>query len=159
MDFRIAIIKNYYSKIEILYYFFPCIFQPKLFRRTLQCLENIHLSQSGKLLNLLVDSFLSTHHLIIANICDRLACKRMELLLSEPSSSQLTVQEIDKFLNSLESYGITRRYDFLGLLKDLLVFNWRFIDMLLDFSFMYILQIISSPFIRLMRNERFITKL
>lgn len=49
----------------------------------------------------------------------------MEMLLSEPGSSQITVQEIEKFLNCLETYGITRRYNFLfGLFKGLLMVNY-----------------------------------
>lgn len=76
----------------------------------MSCLENIHLSQSGKLLNLLVDKFLVTHHLLVANICDRLACKRLEMLLSEPSVNQLCVQDVDNFIISLRRSGIAKRY-------------------------------------------------
>ncbi|XP_035230916.1 huntingtin-like [Stegodyphus dumicola] len=84
--------------------------KPSFWKRALQCLQNIHLTQSGKLLNLLVDNFLTSHHLLVANICDRLACKRLEILLSEPAAKQLSVQDIDKLVKTMESSGISKRY-------------------------------------------------
>ncbi|CAL1269720.1 unnamed protein product [Larinioides sclopetarius] len=83
---------------------------PKFWKQALRCLENIHLSQSGKLLNLLADHFFTTHHLIISSMCDRLACKRMEILLSEPSACQLSIQDIEKFMNNFKLNGIARRH-------------------------------------------------
>ena len=52
-------------------------------KKTLHCLEAIHLSQSGALLTLLVDKFLSTTHLAVARFCDMIACRRVEMLLAE----------------------------------------------------------------------------
>ncbi|GFT39474.1 huntingtin [Nephila pilipes] len=96
--------------------------KPKFWKQALLCLENIHLSQSGKLLSLLVDHFFSTHHLIVSSMCDRLACKRMEILLSEPSACQLSIQDIEKFINNLKSSGISRRYpNFISLCEKMKV--------------------------------------
>ncbi|GIX84161.1 huntingtin [Caerostris extrusa] len=83
--------------------------KPKFWKQALNCLENIHLSQSGKLLNLLVDHFFTTHHLIVSSMCDRLACKRMEILLSEPSASQLSIHDIERFIDAFKSIGIDKR--------------------------------------------------
>ena len=52
-------------------------------KKTLHCLEAIHLSQSGALLTLLVDKFLNTNHLAVARFCDTIACRRIEMLLAE----------------------------------------------------------------------------
>lgn len=57
--------------------------QPLLAKKTLQCLEAIHLSQSGALLTLLIDKFLASHHLAVARYCDSIACRRVEMLLTE----------------------------------------------------------------------------
>lgn len=63
-----------------------CVFlqyQPSFVKKTLQCLEAIHLSQSGALLSLLIDKFLFTHHLAVSRMCDAIACRRVEMLLAE----------------------------------------------------------------------------
>ena len=52
-------------------------------KKTLRCLEAIHLSQSGALLTLLIDKFLNTHQLAVARMCDSIACRRVEMLLAE----------------------------------------------------------------------------
>ncbi len=52
-------------------------------KKTLHCLEAIHMSQSGALLTLLVDQFLHTTHLAVARLCDMIACRRVEMLLAE----------------------------------------------------------------------------
>lgn len=59
------------------------VFQPSLVKKTLHCLEAIHLSQSGTLLTLLIDKFLNTNHLAVARVCDMIACRRVEMLLAE----------------------------------------------------------------------------
>uniref|UniRef100_A0A061QFU3 Putative huntingtin n=1 Tax=Cupiennius salei TaxID=6928 RepID=A0A061QFU3_CUPSA len=92
------------------------LLKPTFWKKALHCLENIHLTQSGKLLNLLVENFLATHHLLVANMCDRLACRRLEILLSEPSADLLCVQDIDNLVNGIKCSGITRRHkNFLSL--------------------------------------------
>lgn len=57
--------------------------QPTMLKKTLQCLEGIHLSQSGSLLMLYVDKLLSTPFRVLARMVDTLACRRVEMLLAE----------------------------------------------------------------------------
>lgn len=54
-----------------------------MLKKTLQCLEGIHLSQSGSLLMLYVDKLLSTPFRVLARMVDTLACRRVEMLLAE----------------------------------------------------------------------------
>lgn len=66
-------------------FFFSChlSLQPTMLKKTLQCLEGIHLSQSGSLLMLYVDKLLSTPFRVLARMVDTLACRRVEMLLAE----------------------------------------------------------------------------
>ena len=48
----------------------------------LSCVSDVHVSQSGALLLLLLENFLRTHRLTVARRADMLACARIELLLS-----------------------------------------------------------------------------
>ena len=57
--------------------------QPTMLRRTLQCLEAIHLSKSGAVLALYVDKLLITPVRVLAHMVDTLACRRVEMLLTE----------------------------------------------------------------------------
>lgn len=57
--------------------------RPSVIKRTLKCLEAIHLSQTGALITLLIDKFLNTHHLAVSRICDTISCRRVELLLAD----------------------------------------------------------------------------
>ncbi|XP_054721499.1 huntingtin-like [Uloborus diversus] len=94
--------------------------KPSFWKRAVSCLRNIHLSQSGKLLNLLVERFFATHHLLIATACNKLACKRLEILLYDPTVSQLSVQDIDNMINAVKSSGISKRHaDFILLCEKL----------------------------------------
>jgi huntingtin len=54
-----------------------------LIQRALQCLNGVHMAQSGALISLLVECFLDTHHLTLARLADALACRRTELLLAD----------------------------------------------------------------------------
>lgn len=54
-----------------------------MLKKTLQCLEGIHLSQSGSLLMLYVDKLLNTPFRVLARMVDTLACRRVEMLLAE----------------------------------------------------------------------------
>ncbi|XP_053407184.1 huntingtin-like isoform X2 [Mercenaria mercenaria] len=75
--------------------------RPSLVRKTLKCLDAIHFSQSGALLTLLIDKFLSTHHLAVARACDNIACRRVEMLLAESPqerAQQLPLEDLDKLL-------------------------------------------------------------
>lgn len=54
-----------------------------MLKKTLQCLEGIHLSQSGSLLILYVDKLLGTPFRVLARMVDTLACRRVEMLLAE----------------------------------------------------------------------------
>lgn len=60
-----------------------------MLKKTLQCLEGIHLSQSGSLLMLYVDKLLSTPFRVLARMVDTLACRRVEMLLAETLQVQL----------------------------------------------------------------------
>lgn len=62
---------------------FSPLLQPTMLKKTLQCLEGIHLSQSGSLLMLYVDKLLSTPFRVLARMVDTLACRRVEMLLAE----------------------------------------------------------------------------
>ncbi|XP_029142734.1 huntingtin-like, partial [Protobothrops mucrosquamatus] len=55
---------------------------PTAVKKTLQCLEGIHLSQSGAVLVLYVDKLLSTPFRVLAHMVDTLACRRVEMLLA-----------------------------------------------------------------------------
>ena len=70
---------------------FCMLLQPSLVKKTLHCLEAIHLTQSGTLLTLLIDKFLNTHHLSVARICDAIACRRVEMLLAENIEVRTTI--------------------------------------------------------------------
>jgi len=54
-----------------------------MIQRTLQCLKDVHLGQSGSLVTLLVEYFLSTHLLALARMADSIACRRLEILLAD----------------------------------------------------------------------------
>lgn len=56
--------------------------QPTTLKKTLQCLEGIHLSQSGAVLTLYVDKLLCTPFRVLARMVDTLACRRVEMLLA-----------------------------------------------------------------------------
>ncbi|RXM28279.1 Huntingtin [Acipenser ruthenus] len=56
---------------------------PTVLKKTLQCLEGIHLSQSGAVLMLYVDKFINTPFRVLARMVDTLACRRIEMLLAE----------------------------------------------------------------------------
>lgn len=60
-----------------------CPVQPTMLKKILQCLEGIHLSQSGSLLMLYVDKLLNTPFRVLARMVDTLACRRVEMLLAE----------------------------------------------------------------------------
>lgn len=62
-----------------------------MLKKTLQCLEGIHLSQSGSLLMLYVDKLLSTPFRVLARMVDTLACRRVEMLLAETLQVRLVV--------------------------------------------------------------------
>lgn len=59
-----------------------CRRQPTTLKKTLQCLEGIHLSQSGAVLTLYVDKLLRTPFRVLARMVDTLACRRVEMLLA-----------------------------------------------------------------------------
>ncbi|ELT98253.1 hypothetical protein CAPTEDRAFT_220329 [Capitella teleta] len=89
--------------------------KPVLAKKTLQCLEAIHLSQSGAVLTLLIDKFLHSHHLTVARYCDSIACRRVEMLLSETSSvhetcAQLPLEDLEKLLKFMKLHGLLRRH-------------------------------------------------
>lgn len=86
---------------------------PVMLKKTLQCLEGIHLSQSGALLMLYVDKLLSTPFRVLARMVDTLACRRVEMLLAETlqnSIAQLPVEELDRIQQYLQTSGLAQRH-------------------------------------------------
>ncbi|XP_071090376.1 huntingtin-like isoform X1 [Haliotis cracherodii] len=87
--------------------------RPSLVKKTLKCIEAIHLTQSGALLTLLIDKFLNTHQLAVARMCDTIACRRVEMLLAEnyeDSSKQLPLEDLEKLLQFMRSNGLIQRH-------------------------------------------------
>ncbi|KAL1023919.1 hypothetical protein UPYG_G00048960 [Umbra pygmaea] len=86
---------------------------PTMLKKTLQCLEGIHLSQSGSLLMLYVDKLLSTPFRVLGRMVDTLACRRVEMLLAETlqnSIAQLPVEELDRIQEYLQTSGLAQRH-------------------------------------------------
>ncbi|XP_015417051.1 PREDICTED: huntingtin [Myotis davidii] len=87
---------------------------PTTLRKTLQCLEGIHLSQSGAVLTLYVDKLLCTPFRVLARMVDTLACRRVEMLLAanfQSSVAQLPVEELNRVQEHLQSRGLAHRLD------------------------------------------------
>ncbi|XP_058495756.1 huntingtin isoform X3 [Solea solea] len=87
--------------------------QPTMLKKTLQCLEGIHLSQSGSLMMLYVDKLLNTPFRVLARMVDTLACRRVEMLLAETlqnSVAQLPVEELDRIQEYLQTSGLAQRH-------------------------------------------------
>ncbi|XP_043091608.1 huntingtin isoform X2 [Puntigrus tetrazona] len=86
---------------------------PVMLKKTLQCLEGIHLSQSGALLMLYVDKLLNTPFRVLARMVDTLACRRVEMLLAETlqnSIAQLPLEELDRIQQYLQTSGLAQRH-------------------------------------------------
>ncbi|KAM8879267.1 huntingtin isoform 7-T7 [Spinachia spinachia] len=86
---------------------------PIMLKKTLQCLEGIHLSQSGALLMLYVDKLLGTPFRVLARMVDTLACRRVEMLLAETlqnSVAQLPVEELDRIQEYLQTSDLAQRH-------------------------------------------------
>ncbi|XP_061581949.1 huntingtin isoform X1 [Cololabis saira] len=86
---------------------------PTMLKKTLQCLEGIHLTQSGSLLMLYVDKLLSTPFRVLARMVDTLACRRVEMLLAETlqnSVAQLPVEELERIQEYLQTSGLAQRH-------------------------------------------------
>ncbi|KAM6972635.1 huntingtin [Aplochiton taeniatus] len=86
---------------------------PVMLKKTLQCLEGIHLSQSGSLLMLYVDKLLNTPFRVLARMVDTLACRRVEMLLAETlqnSIAQLPLEELDRVQEYLQTSGLAQRH-------------------------------------------------
>ncbi|XP_033632694.1 huntingtin-like isoform X2 [Asterias rubens] len=86
---------------------------PCLVKLTLQCLQGIHLSQSGVLLTILIERFLNTHQLAIARLCDSIACRRVEMLLAgglHESAAQLSAEELCKLEEYMTSHKLSQRH-------------------------------------------------
>uniref|UniRef100_A0A8C1W8L5 Huntingtin n=1 Tax=Cyprinus carpio TaxID=7962 RepID=A0A8C1W8L5_CYPCA len=86
---------------------------PVMLKKTLQCLEGIHLSQSGALLMLYVDKLLNTPFRVLARMVDTLACRRVEMLLAETlqnSIAQLPLEEVDRIQQYLQTSGLAQRH-------------------------------------------------
>ena len=60
-----------------------CQLSPSMMQRTLQCLKDVHQAQSGSLVSLLIECFLSTHLLALARMADSIAGRRLEMLLAD----------------------------------------------------------------------------
>ncbi|XP_056004424.1 huntingtin-like isoform X2 [Ostrea edulis] len=87
--------------------------KPSLIKKTMKCVEAIHLSQTGALLTLLIDKFLNTHHLSVTRLCDTIACHRVEMLLAdnfEDAKKQLPVDDLDKLIKFMETHSLLKRH-------------------------------------------------
>ncbi|NXM50968.1 HD protein, partial [Gymnorhina tibicen] len=94
---------------------------PTTLKKTLQCLEGIHLSQSGAVLTLYVDKLLCTPFRVLARMVDTLACRRVEMLLAatlQSSIAQLPVEELDRIQEYLQNSGLAARHQRLYSLLD-----------------------------------------
>ncbi|XP_029462586.1 huntingtin [Rhinatrema bivittatum] len=94
---------------------------PTTQKKTLQCLEGIHLSQSGAVLMLYVDKLLCTPFRVLARMVDTLACRRVEMLLAatlQNSITQLPIEELDRIQEHLQSSGLAQRHQRLYSLLD-----------------------------------------
>ncbi|XP_019513498.1 PREDICTED: huntingtin isoform X2 [Hipposideros armiger] len=94
---------------------------PTALKKTLQCLEGIHLSQSGAVLALYVDKLLCTPFRVLARMVDTLACRRVEMLLAanlQNSTAQLPVEELNRIQENLQSSGLAQRHQRLYSLLD-----------------------------------------
>lgn len=94
---------------------------PTTLKKTLQCLEGIHLSQSGAVLTLYVDKLLCTPFRVLARMVDTLACRRVEMLLAatlQNSITQLPVEELDRVQEYLQNSGLATRHQRLYSLLD-----------------------------------------
>uniref|UniRef100_A0A6I8NFD9 Huntingtin n=1 Tax=Ornithorhynchus anatinus TaxID=9258 RepID=A0A6I8NFD9_ORNAN len=94
---------------------------PTMLKKTLQCLEGIHLSQSGAVLTLYVDKLLGSPFRVLARMVDTLACRRVEMLLAatlQSSVAQLPVEELDRIQEYLQSNGLAQRHQRLYSLLD-----------------------------------------
>ncbi|KAM4051264.1 huntingtin isoform 4-T4 [Anomaloglossus baeobatrachus] len=94
---------------------------PTSLKKTLQCLEGIHLSQSGAVLLLYIDKLLCTPFRVLARMVDTLACRRVEMLLAatpQNSVCQLPIDELDKMQEYLQSSGLAQRHQRLFSLLD-----------------------------------------
>ncbi|KAL8615828.1 hypothetical protein ACOMHN_048536 [Nucella lapillus] len=93
--------------------------RPSLVKKTLRCLDAIHLSQSGSLVMVLMDKFLHNQQLAVSAMCDTIICRRLEGLLAlsvEESSKQLPQEELEKLLQFIKSNGLIRRHERLASL-------------------------------------------
>lgn len=94
---------------------------PTTLKKTLQCLEGIHLSQSGAVLTLYVDRLLGTPFRALARMVDTLACRRVEMLLAanlQSSMAQLPEEELNRIQEHLQNTGLAQRYQRLYSLLD-----------------------------------------
>ncbi|XP_075713523.1 huntingtin isoform X2 [Rhinoderma darwinii] len=94
---------------------------PSSLKKTLQCLEGIHLSQSGAVLMLYIDKLLCTPFRVLARMVDTLACRRVEMLLAatpQNRTCQLPVGELDRIQEYLQNSGLAQRHQRLYSLLD-----------------------------------------
>ncbi|XP_030848870.1 huntingtin [Strongylocentrotus purpuratus] len=86
---------------------------PCLVRQTLRLLDGIHLTQSGMLLTLLIEKFLTTHWQSVGRVASGLACRRVEMLLAERvdqhSKTQLTHEELTKLEGFITSNRLAQK--------------------------------------------------
>ncbi|CAL1538264.1 unnamed protein product [Lymnaea stagnalis] len=95
------------------------ITKPSMVKRTLKCLDAIHISQSGSLVALLIDKFLGCHRLAITRMTDSIVCQRLESLLGETAeeiAKQLPKEDIEKQLQFMKSNGLIQRHQRLASL-------------------------------------------
>ena len=85
----------------------------KYFNNVLCCLYNIHVSHTGRLIDLIFKKFLSHHVLCLANKAAHLACNRIEMLLCEQESyvhEQLSATEVSALKDVLSHKSLASKY-------------------------------------------------
>lgn len=89
----------------------------------LRCLEAIHLSVSGHLLNFLVDKYFHLPYLSVVRYADFIACQRLEMMQSLPIheiENQLSKEYTEKLLFFFNDFKFSHRHHrFISLLKKL----------------------------------------
>uniref|UniRef100_A0A0C9Q4L0 Htt_0 protein n=1 Tax=Fopius arisanus TaxID=64838 RepID=A0A0C9Q4L0_9HYME len=97
--------------------------KPSFVKKLLKTLESAHEAQSGAVILALIPRFISLIHLALAKTASRIACKRVEFLLSLPEEEvlrQLPKEDLLKLMEILQSARLVKKHGVLvGLINNL----------------------------------------
>ncbi|KAF6030712.1 hypothetical protein EB796_010963 [Bugula neritina] len=85
---------------------------PTKLYNVVSCLRNMHNEQSGAVTMLLIEKMMSSSHSGISRLCDSVACRRLEVLLSEDEQTvhkQLMAEDVLKMMVTLHNSKRTHR--------------------------------------------------